>query len=171
MKVYTDAPVGTTLKLKVESTNSGAANEKDVLNTVSGAWATYTWDFAGDPPVYNVITFMYGYGVVGDASPTSTFYIDDILQTNANGTVGIAEFIKANDIKVYPNPAHDYFTISTESENIQSIFLYDLVGNIVLKADPNAKSFTISTTDLKKGIYVVMVKTKVGENRIKVLVD
>jgi len=45
MKVYTDAPVGTALKLKVESTESGAANELDVLTTVSGAWENYSWDF------------------------------------------------------------------------------------------------------------------------------
>lgn len=80
MKVYTDAPVGTLLKFKVESTGSGAANERDALTTVSGGWATYTWDFAGDPPVYNVVTLMLGYGSVGDASPTSTFLIDDIQQ-------------------------------------------------------------------------------------------
>jgi hypothetical protein len=80
MKVYTDAPVGTVLKLKVESTTSGAANERDAFTTVSGGWATYTWDFAGDPPVYNVLTFMYGYGTIGDASATSTFLIDDITQ-------------------------------------------------------------------------------------------
>ena len=80
MQVYTDAPIGTVLKLKVESTTSGAANEKDAFTTVSGGWATYTWDFAGDPPVYNVLTFMYGYGTIGDASPTSTFLIDDIAQ-------------------------------------------------------------------------------------------
>lgn len=80
MKVYTDAPVGTILKFKVESTESGAANERDAFTTVSGGWATYTWDFAGDPPVYNVITLMLGYGSIGDASPSSTFLIDDIEQ-------------------------------------------------------------------------------------------
>ncbi|MFN2424355.1 MAG: hypothetical protein ABR572_11350, partial [Cryomorphaceae bacterium] len=68
MKVYTDAPVGTLLKLKVESTTSGAANEKDVYTTVSGAWATYSWDFvSGDPPIYNVLTPMLGYGTVNNA--------------------------------------------------------------------------------------------------------
>ncbi len=80
MKVYTDAPVGTVLKLKVESTTSGAANEKDTYVTVSGAWAEYSWDFTGDPPIYDVITLMFGYGVVGDASSNSTFLIDDIEQ-------------------------------------------------------------------------------------------
>lgn len=80
MKVYTDAPVGTLLKLKVESNNNAAANERNTFTTVSGAWQTYTWDFAGDPPVYNVLTFMLGYGAIGDASPASTFLFDDIEQ-------------------------------------------------------------------------------------------
>jgi hypothetical protein len=80
MKVYTDAPVGTLLKFKVESTGSGAANERDAYTTVSGDWATYTFDFAGDPPVYNVLTLLFAYGAIGDASPNSTFLIDDIMQ-------------------------------------------------------------------------------------------
>jgi hypothetical protein len=171
MKVYTDAPVGTTLKLKVESTNSGAANEKDVLTTVSGAWATYTWDFAGDPPVYNVITFMYGYGVVGDASPTSTFYIDDILQTNANGTVGLKDLKSANQLKAFPNPAKDYFTISADSEVIQTISLYDAMGNQVLRDKPNSNTTTLNVAHLPAGLYVAIVSTRAGENRIKLLID
>ena len=80
VRVYSDAPIGTMLKLKVESTNTAAANERDVFTSVSGAWATYTWDFAGDPPIYDVITFMMDYGTIGDASPNSTFLIDDIKQ-------------------------------------------------------------------------------------------
>ena len=171
MKVYTDAPVGTTLKLKVESTTSGAANEKDVVTTVSGAWATYTWDFAGDPPVYNVITFMYGYGVVGNASPTSTFYIDDIMQTNANGTVGLEDLSAANKLTAFPNPAKDYFTISADAEIIQTISLYDLMGNQVLVEKPNNSSATLDVAHLPTGLYVAVVKTPGGENRIKLLID
>jgi len=81
MKVFTDAPVGTLLKLKVESTKAGFANEKNVNTTVSGAWATYSWDFSGDPPVYNVLTFMLGYATPNDASKNATFLFDDIKQT------------------------------------------------------------------------------------------
>ncbi len=171
MKVYTDAPVGTTLKLKVESTSSGAANEKDVLTTVSGAWATYTWDFSGDPPVYNVLTFMYGYGVVGDASPSSTFYIDDIVQTNSSGSVDIDNFSLSDDFKVFPNPARHYLTISSESEALQSIRLYDLLGSLVYETEAKASRFTINTKRLKSGIYLLQVKTNTGESCLKVIIE
>lgn len=80
MMVYTEAPVGTLLKLKVESTEAAYANERDVRTTASGEWARYSWDFAGDPPVYNVVTIMFAYGPIGDASPNSTFLIDNIEQ-------------------------------------------------------------------------------------------
>ena len=42
MKVYTTAPVGTTIKFKLEGTGE---TEVDVLTTATGAWETLTWDF------------------------------------------------------------------------------------------------------------------------------
>jgi hypothetical protein len=171
MKVYTEAPIGTTLKLKVESTTSGAANEKDVLTTVSGDWATYTWDFAGDPPVYNVLTFMYGYGTVGDASPSSTFYIDDIVQTDAFGSLGFASTVLAQGIELYPNPAKDQFTLRSDHESILSISLYDFLGHEVLNTQPNSPQTTIQTAGLASGVYIALVTTPSGSSRSKIVIE
>ena len=171
MKVYTEAPVGTTLKLKVESTNSGAANEKDVVTTVSGAWATYTWDFSGDPPVYNVITFMYGYGTVGDASPTSTFYIDDIVQTNAAGNVSLETFTQKQEIQIFPNPAQDYLTLTCDNSIMEVVALFDLMGNQLLVEYPSSNRATISLADLATGVYIAQIATQSGLSRIKFVVE
>lgn len=78
MKVYTTAPVGTVVKLKVESTNS--SDERDALTTASGSWQTLTWDFTGVPPNFNQIVFMFDFGNVGDGSANSTFLFDDVEQ-------------------------------------------------------------------------------------------
>ena len=53
MKVYTTAPVGTLVKMKVES--GAGSEEKDALTTVSGDWETLTWDFTGTPTNFNEI--------------------------------------------------------------------------------------------------------------------
>lgn len=77
MKVYTTAPVGTVVKFKLE----GDANtERDVTTTVSGEWETLSWDFTGEPRLYNTLVFMFDFGQVGDGSETSTFLFDDIEQ-------------------------------------------------------------------------------------------
>jgi hypothetical protein len=171
MKVYTEAPVGTTLKLKVESTNSGAANEKDVVTTVSGAWASYTWDFAGDPPVYNVLTFMYGYGIIGDASPNSTFYIDDIVQTNASGSIGVESIAIEQGVAVFPNPANENITLSFETAKMEVVSIFDFMGNQVLVAFPNSYKTTIPISELPNGVYMAIVATKYGLSKVKLLVE
>lgn len=79
MKVFTTAPIGTVVKLKVES--STGSDERDVTTTVSGAWEMLTWDFTGVAPNFNEIVFMFDYGNVGDGSATSTFLFDDVEQS------------------------------------------------------------------------------------------
>lgn len=77
MKVYTSAPVGTTVKFKLEGTGT---TERDVVTTVSDEWEVLTWDFTGEPTNFNSIVFMFDFGNVGDSSATSTFLFDDIEQ-------------------------------------------------------------------------------------------
>ncbi len=77
MKVYSSAPVGTTIKFKLEGSGS---TERDVQTTVSNEWELLTWDFTGEPANFNSIVFMFDFGNVGDGSAASTFLFDDIEQ-------------------------------------------------------------------------------------------
>jgi len=77
MKVFTAAPVGTTVKFKLEGTGE---TERDVQTTVSNEWETLTWDFTGEPANFITIVFMFDFGNVGDGSTSSTFLFDDIEQ-------------------------------------------------------------------------------------------
>ena len=77
MKVFTTAPVGTTVKFKLEG---AGATERDVQTTVTNTWETLTWDFTGAPPNFNELVFMFDFGNTGNGSPTSTFLFDDIEQ-------------------------------------------------------------------------------------------
>lgn len=77
MKVFTTAPVGTTLKLKLEGAGD---TERDVPTTVSNEWEELTWDFTGEPQNFNALVFMFDFGNTGDGSESSTFLFDDINQ-------------------------------------------------------------------------------------------
>ena len=169
MKVYTDAPVGTLLKLKVESTDTGAANEKDAFTTVSGAWATYTWDFAGDPPVYNVLTFMLGYGSVGDASPAATFLFDDITQVDE--TTSTDPNLKIEGLRSFPNPARDHISITSDNHIIATIAIFDVLGNQVSVHHPKSHTVAIDVADFASGIYVAKIVTPMGEGSIKIMIE
>ncbi len=80
MKVYTNAAVGTTIKLKLEGT--GTAVNVDAVTTVSSAWETLEWIFAGTENNLNELVFMFDFGNVGDGSINSTFYFDDVEQVS-----------------------------------------------------------------------------------------
>jgi hypothetical protein len=80
MKVYTSAPVGTTVKFKLEGAGE---TERDALTTVSDEWEVLTWDFTAEPTNFNTLVFMFDFGNVGDGSATSTFLFDEIEQYSA----------------------------------------------------------------------------------------
>jgi hypothetical protein len=171
MKVYTEAPVGTVLKLKVESTTSAAANEKDALTTVSGGWANYFWDFTGDPPIYDVVTFLFGYGPNNDAGPNATFYFDGIQLIADTTTIGLESLSKIDGLRCFPNPAKDHVTITSENGAIDEIVIYDVVGNEVSLSTPNNNSATIDVTDLASGVYVARVSAGTETNTVRFVVE
>lgn len=168
MKVYTDAPVGTLLKFKVQDVDNSFANEKDEFTTVSGEWATYSWDFAGDPPVYDIITLMLGYATPNDASANATFYFDDIQQT---GPTGLNELSRLEGVRTFPNPAKDHVTISSENEVIQTIILFDSQGREVLSLQPNNRNVSIDVAALPSGLYLAKVSTTGQVGTLKVVVE
>lgn len=171
MKVYTEAPVGTILKLKVESTTSMAANEKDVMTTVSGEWAYYFWDFTGDPPIYDVITFLFGYGPNNDAGPNSTFFFDDIQLIADPSTIGLESLSNMNGLSCYPNPANDQITIASDKGTIDALVVYDILGNEVSLETPNVNSATIDVTNFESGVYMALVTTGMEANTIRFIVE
>ena len=77
MKVFTSAPVGTTIKFKLEGVGNA---ERDVQTTVSNAWEELKWDFTGESANFNTLVFMFDFGNVGDGTANSTFLFDGIQQ-------------------------------------------------------------------------------------------
>lgn len=172
MKVYTDAPVGTLLKFKLESNVAAFGKEQDVFTTVSGEWATYTWDLSnGDNPIYNVLTLMLGYNGSNDASANATFLFDDIKQVATTLSDGNTQSFNIESISSYPNPANDYITISSKSKTIKTITLFDILGNQVKVLHPNALKFTMDVADLASGIYIAKISTPLALGSIKLIIE
>jgi hypothetical protein len=80
MKVYTTAPVGTRVSLKMEGCGGVCYSEKEAFTTLSGAWETLCYNFTGQPTSFNRLVFLFGLGSIGNGSNQSTFYFDDIEQ-------------------------------------------------------------------------------------------
>lgn len=88
MKVFSTAPIGTVVKMKLE--NSGVSSyEVDRATTVANEWETIEWDFTGQPMDFFYLVFMFDFGNVGDGSPASTFLFDDIEQLFAGAQIDL----------------------------------------------------------------------------------
>lgn len=78
MNVYTTAPIGTKIVVKIEQ--GGTAAEHAQFTKVSGAWEKMSWDMKSETNLGRTLVIMPGFGTVGNGTATSTFYFDNIKQ-------------------------------------------------------------------------------------------
>ncbi len=98
-----------------------------------------------------------------------------VLQYNNSGdngcfpTVGIDDIsLEDNSITLYPNPTNSEINISSESL-INSIEIYNSLGQKVYTETINSKEKTIDVSSLPSGVYVLGAKTDDGIMRKKII--
>lgn len=83
------------------------------------------------------------------------------------------EVLESQDIKIYPNPVIDFFTIESKSELTNGIAtIYNLNGQKLIEQPLNINKTEINTTTLIKGVYIVKV-TSANKNvdKMKLIVE
>lgn len=65
----------------------------------------------------------------------------------------------SKEVVLYPNPANDRFNVRCDGHTIESVEVYSVAGNVVLRS---GNSSEISISKLPAGYYVVKVKTNYG---------
>jgi hypothetical protein len=97
-----------------------------------------------------------------DAEPYS---FNLIFSTNAKAVSVKKEDIKQvtdvnNNIKVYPNPAHNYFNIDINNDYANATLkIIDAAGKIVKQQQVNAGVQNINISSLQKGLYILTINT------------
>jgi hypothetical protein len=98
--------------------------------------------------------------------PTATYPIVE-MDYEANGTVNGIDWLKAtptsvsikdivtteNKVSLYPNPAKNNVTISTQLTNNDNIKIFDVTGKLIKAERFNSKSIIFSVSDYKNGLY------------------
>jgi hypothetical protein len=83
---------------------------------------------------------------------TSIIYVDNVLFSK-KPAIGMAA-IEQELIGVYPNPASKSLTINT-IKDIQSVVIYNTLGQVVLTTSPNTNEVNIDIASLPNGFYTV----------------
>ena len=82
-------------------------------------------------------------------------------------SVGVTAISTDATTKVYPNPANE--TITIQSIGIQSITIYSTTGQKVFEQAVNGDRFDINIESLPQGVYITNVRTKEGNEIVKVV--
>jgi len=68
-----------------------------------------------------------------------------------------------SDLRIFPNPFNEEFTIKSDGSNITQVVIYDLLGNEILLEQSNGSSFQFNLRDMESGIYVISITQENGE--------
>ncbi len=94
-----------------------------------------------------------------------------VTVTSLSG-IGETTINYSSKVSLYPNPANTYFIVSSSSEPIQKVVLFDVAGKLVDTIRPTLdnKQVVVNTESLQMGIYLVHVYLKSGVQLQKVIV-
>lgn len=186
-KIYNDWAKMITLKINepvflgsvtISSTNSVTPNIKITNAALASTELKDVLIVSNFGVVANAVATGFPYtGTWYDLMDNTTLNVTDVNQTitlqpgefkilgNKTATLAIADFEKEATIKLYPNPASNYFTLSAETTKVE---IYSITGQKVKQFD-SVKSIDqqFSISDLSKGFY--LVKAYNDKNQTQVL--
>ena len=152
MKVLSPYP-GLMVKFKLEGDigefPSEPATERDAYTTTTNEWEVLSWSFAGEPSdTYKKLVLMFDFGNVGNGTADSTFYFDDIYQTDPTGGLGQIDLpITYDDLSIY------YSLIPFGDDNVEVEIIESTSGNYgsLIKSDV-AESWAGVTVSNESGL-------------------
>lgn len=138
----------------VDSMNPGTSQSFGV-NQVGGfspgdsAIVPVTYMFNINNNTFNIgdnVVVVWPRGISPNSAADSlTFHV---YITNLNS---IEESSKTADLKIFPNPANDFVSFSSDKNRIEEVKLYDMSGRLVLQSKEHLKIFTGHLTE---GVYI-----------------
>lgn len=171
---------GTPVRLKVENSNDPTQTcETQVNTTIGGDWEILEFDFTNEAPgtaalefglnngwVYGKASIFFNFGTAGAATGEETYYFDN---------VAFGDFVLTNEnlflekINVFPNPANEFWNISSKEATIQKIEIFNLRGQLILTTFPYSNLGKISTAGFSTGMYLSKITTEKGSKTFRLI--
>lgn len=110
---------------------------------------------------------------VANGSGTST-PVSMVIEVHDCGAVGISENAGSlSNVSLYPNPAHDVFTVSMPSSGnqVRTVKLTNLLGAVVYEEKTTLEKMNINVAGKAKGVYFLSVESNGNTTTKKVVVE
>jgi PKD repeat protein len=102
-------------------------------------------------------------------------YNDAVVTNTALNTIefpsSIGEMKGAVEVKVYPNPAKEVFTVFVNHNGVSTIVITDILGKTVKQLTANDSRTEIDATDMPSGVYFVKVTQGLMSTTQKVVIS
>ena len=150
MRVLSPYP-GLLVKFKIEGDEgefpSEPATERDAFTTKTNEWEILSWDFSAEPAnTYRKLVLMFDFGNIGDGTLDSTFYFDDIFQSDPSN--GLSQM----DLPVTFEDSGVYYVLTDFGGNGPSTILETIDGNYArIEKNSNAESWAGVTIGTASG--------------------
>ena len=69
-------------------------------------------------------------------------------------------------IRVYPNPASDVIYIEGMADGNKDLYVYDMLGNVVVAKTSSNNDVVLNISDLSRGFYVIKIVDEMGTVRV-----
>lgn len=110
---------------------------------------------------------QYGFTVTGvNANPADEATLGSIV---VGTNVLSVESFDPSSVNVYPNPAVERWNVTSSSNVITGVVVYDVLGKMVLSAQPDAVNYTIDASRLNSGLYIATVTTTEGAKTVRLV--
>jgi hypothetical protein len=148
----------------------GGSDDKEFELTLTtptlSAWNTYDVplsSFTGLTSRANIGQMIF----VGNPTGTGTVFIDNVLYRKSTVSV---RGLNADKLSIYPNPATDLVTI-TSNNQIKVVTVLNNLGQKVLTMNPDSKTCVLDISNLVNGVYFINTASENGQTTSKLIVD
>lgn len=137
-------------------------------NSILSTWENgETYDMTTASGNYVFRTSFFDVDYIGTDVPTSDVHVSGIITERNNGDYFITarnmadidenlsvESNTINGLNIYPNPANDFVTISTEINAEKSVVIFDITGKTVINV---ITMDTVNVGTLAAGVYIMQI--------------
>ena len=165
-------PNSTTFKFKLVDFGADAAfgggndvEHETIITPTLGQWNHVVVPVSGMTGLTtksNIAQLIFASSPAG----ASTVFIDNVLFSK-KALVGIGS-TKTEKVGIYPNPTNGTLNITTD-KNIQSVVVYNSLGQVVFTNAVNANEVKVDISNLPSGIYTVKTSINGEDNFSKVV--